>query len=217
MSTLGTATVFYTDPGAGDKTVWFDDGSANLSQAAVLTTGGPFPQPLGTYQNPFVVDTTNVEAQLQTINDWLAAIGQDPIRVFDLTTQSMQPILGAVNVSNLPNACTPKKVISAATTNATVLKNSPGKVHGIFTFNTNAAARFLKLYDLARAPVVGTDTPVLTIGIPGNSSGAGNNVPVPTGGINFSMGIALAITTGMADTDTGATGASEVAANLAIV
>jgi len=60
---------------------------------------------------------------------------------------------------------------------------------------------------------VGTDTPVWTIAIPGNTAGAGAVIPIPDG-LAFSTGIALAITTGAPDADTGAVAANEVIVNL---
>lgn len=54
----------------------------------------------------------------------------------------------------------------------------------------------------------------MTLPIPGNVSGAG--VVLDTGGmgIAFGTGIALAITTGVADSDTGAVAANEIVINL---
>ncbi len=105
---------------------------------------------------------------------------------------------------------TPSKTISAASTNATSVKASAGQVGGWYLSNVNAAARFLKLYNKASAPTVGTDTPVMTILIP---AGAAANVEF-TQGIAFATGIAFALTTGVADSDTGAVAASEIVVNL---
>jgi len=109
---------------------------------------------------------------------------------------------------------TPYKLVSAATTNATSVKASAGTVYMITASNVNAAARYLKLYNKASAPTVGTDAPVLTLIIPGNTAGAGTNIPVPTCGLAFSTGIAFALTTEA--TDAGATGVavSEIVINL---
>ena len=60
---------------------------------------------------------------------------------------------------------------------------------------------------------MGSDTPVMTILVPGNTAGAGANVEF-TNGIAFGTGIALAITTGVADADTGAVAANEIVVNL---
>jgi hypothetical protein len=101
------------------------------------------------------------------------------------------------------------RVLSAATTNATSVKASAGTVYSLIVTNTNAAARYLKLYNKASAPTVGTDTPVATICIPGATTGAGF-VWQPPGGADFSTGIALALTTGAADSDTAAVALNEI-------
>lgn len=105
------------------------------------------------------------------------------------------------------------KTISAASTNATSVKASAGQVYAIQVFNLNAAARYLKLYNKASAPTVGSDTPVKTILIPGNTAGAGVVARWPSG-LEFTTGIAFAITTGIGDADTGAVAANEIAVNL---
>jgi hypothetical protein len=104
------------------------------------------------------------------------------------------------------------RVLSAASTNGTSVKASAGQVYAITAFNTNAAVRYLKLYNKASAPTVGTDTPVLTFAIPGNTAGAGFVINIDKG-IAFGTGIALAITTGIADADTGAVAANELVVN----
>jgi hypothetical protein len=109
---------------------------------------------------------------------------------------------------------TPYKLISAASTNGSSVKGSAGQVYVIYAVNTNAAVRYLKLYNKASAPTVGTDTPVLTLPIPGNTAGAGFLLNTGGIGIAFATGIALAITTGSADADTGAVAAGEVIVNL---
>lgn len=110
---------------------------------------------------------------------------------------------------------TPYKLNSAATTNATSLKASAGTVYMVTVSNINAAVRYLKFYNKASSPTVGTDTPILVFAIPGNTAGAGTNIPIPNVGINFSTGIAFATTTGAADSDTGAVAANEIIINIA--
>lgn len=102
------------------------------------------------------------------------------------------------------------RLLSGASTNATSAKASAGIVGGWFLYNANAAVRYLKIYNKASAPTVGSDTPVLTIPIP---PGAGANVEWANG-INFATGIAYATTTGVADNDTGGVAANEVIVNL---
>ena len=88
---------------------------------------------------------------------------------------------------------------SAATTNATVAKASIGEVHSITAMNTTASPKFLKLYNKATAPTVGTDTPVMTLALP--VSNAPYVLPLPHGGHYFSLGISYALTGAAADAD----------------
>lgn len=104
---------------------------------------------------------------------------------------------------------TPARLISAASTNATSVKASAGELGLIYAVNLNAAVRYLKLYNKASAPTVGTDTPVATLPIPASTTGAGFSLPIPEG-LAFSTGIAYAVTTGYADADTGAVAAGEI-------
>jgi hypothetical protein len=106
---------------------------------------------------------------------------------------------------------TPYKLQSAATTNATSVKASAGEIGYIVAFNTSTATKFLKLYNKASAPTVGTDTPVQVLPIPPNGNGF---VLAPSGGITFSTGIALAITGAVADGDTTAVAANDVVLSL---
>lgn len=96
---------------------------------------------------------------------------------------------------------------SAATTNATSVKASAGTMFMLSVSNSGAAAAFLKLYNLATAPIVGTSVPILTIPIP--TSGI-VSINAGTLGHRFSTGISLAITNLVADTDTTAVAASQV-------
>lgn len=106
------------------------------------------------------------------------------------------------------------KKVSANNTNSTLVKGSAGAVGSIQLIGNSATVHYVKLYDKATAPTVGTDVPVKTFVVPANStSGAGSNVSIPNG-LTFSNGIGIGITTGLADTDTGAATASAVVVNL---
>lgn len=118
-------------------------------------------------------------------------------------------------VAHTAGGATPYKLVSAASTNATSVKASAGQVYMITASNVNAAVRYLKLYNKASAPTVGTDTPVFTFAIPGNTAGAGTNIPVPAVGLAFSTGIAFALTTEATDAGTTGVAASEIVINLA--
>lgn len=104
---------------------------------------------------------------------------------------------------------TPFRLISAASTNATNVKASAGALGFIWAVNLNAAVRYLKLYNKASSPTVGTDTPIATLPIPASTTGAGFMLPIP-GGVAFTTGVSYALTTGYADADTAAVAAGEI-------
>jgi len=105
---------------------------------------------------------------------------------------------------------TPYKLISAATTNATSVTAVPTALLGITAQNATAALRYLKLYDKAAAPVVGTDVPVETIALQPNST---FRAAYPRG-LAFLAGLACALTAGQADTDATAVAAGDVLVDL---
>lgn len=130
----------------------------------------------------------------------------EPIPAVQVT--GTQPVSGTVT-ANWGTITTPtaSNINSAATTNATSVKNTAGSVFSITASNTGAGAAFLKLYNKASAPTVGTDVPVLTIPIP---AGSVQNIMFGTAGHRFTTGIALAITNLAADNDTAAVAAAQV-------
>jgi hypothetical protein len=105
------------------------------------------------------------------------------------------------------------RILSVATTNATSVKGSAGTLYSLMATNVNAAVRYLKVYNKASAPSVGTDVPVWTVAIPGATTGGVVTVPIPAVGVNFSLGIAMALVTGAADSDTTAVAANELLVN----
>lgn len=95
------------------------------------------------------------------------------------------------------------------------IKTSAGQIYGMWVTNLATSTRFIKFYNATAANVtVGTTTPVITIGIPGNSSDDIAGLFSSTMGIAFDTAISAAATTGIADNDTGAPGANEVLINV---
>lgn len=101
-------------------------------------------------------------------------------------------------------------LISAATTNATSVKASAGTIANIELTNNSASMKFFKLYNKASAPTVGTDTPILTLGIPAN----GVRSFVPPVEWRLATGIAYAITGAPAVADTTAVALNDVAVSI---
>ena len=97
-------------------------------------------------------------------------------------------------------------LISAATTNATLIKSSAGQIFGLVLSNSGAPAVFVKFYNKSTAPVPGTDVPVMTILVPAGVT-VTHNV---SGGFKFATGIGMAITGAMANADTTAVTANTI-------
>lgn len=111
--------------------------------------------------------------------------------------------------ANATGAASGAHIVSAATTNATSVKGSAGRVLGWSLSNNSATWRYVKLHNQATAPTAGTGV-VRTIAIP---PGGISNFTLE-GGIAFSTGIGLTIVTGAADADATAVGANEVVGDL---
>lgn len=105
---------------------------------------------------------------------------------------------------------TPYHLITAANTNPTSVKASPGTLMGVICFNPTATIGWLKLHDTAAAPVAGTTAVKQAYLIPASTAGNGFVVDIP---IEFSAGIAFTFTSAAADADTSA-GPAGAAINL---
>ena len=155
----------------------------------------------------------NLLWQISKQLEYLAKVTSSSSNVIvDNTILNPVPITPKPNTTGA-NGTTPYKLISLATTNANVVKATPGNLYSIIAIGLTSTVRYLKLYSKASAPTVGTDVPVMTIPIPANTQGAGVAIPFSMG-VNFPLGIAIAITSGAADNDAVAVGAGDVIINL---
>lgn len=96
------------------------------------------------------------------------------------------------------------------------VSTNPCTVYGAWITNTATSTRFVKFYNAtAASTTVGSTTPVITIGIPGNSSDDVSAVLGVGGhGLAFATACCVAATTGLADNDTGAPAANDVIINV---
>lgn len=94
-------------------------------------------------------------------------------------------------------------VVSTAGLNSSVQKASAGNLFEITVSNPTATPAYVKLYNKATAPTVGTDVPVMTIPVAATAAGVGT-VSIPFGNIGkrFTAGIGVAITGAAAAADT---------------
>jgi len=96
-------------------------------------------------------------------------------------------------------------------TTGALISAGPHSLMGYYMANIATSVRYVKFYDKATAPSVGTDTPVMTIPLP--AGGAANLLP---GGIGwpFTLGLGIGATTAAADVSTAAPAANDVIVNL---
>lgn len=110
------------------------------------------------------------------------------------------PVTGSGSFAIVPAATSVLvySLTTAASTNAASVKATAGSLMELTVSNPTATPAFVKLYDKATAPTVGTDVPKVTIPV-----AAGAIVALNLGllGKRFSVGIALAVTAAAAATD----------------
>ena len=129
-----------------------------------------------------------------------------------ISSDQVVPISPRPNTTGV-NGTNTYKLISTVSTNSNVVKNSPGNLYSIIAIGLTSTVRYLKLYNKATTPVVGTDVPVMTIPIPANTQGAGVAIPFSMG-VNFSNGISIAITANVDDNDNTAIDEKDCVINL---
>lgn len=148
-----------------------------------------------------IIDSSQFSALGQTTSNASAPV---------VIASDQSPVGTIAKPSATANGQTSSRVNSAASTNATNLKASAGQVGEVDVFNNAAYAVFLKFYNKASAPTVGTDTPVWTIPV---AAGGGFSKSFPRGK-TFATGIAYAITKLQADTDTTAVVAGDLTGSI---
>jgi hypothetical protein len=100
--------------------------------------------------------------------------------------------------------------VAAGSTNLGVVKASAGQLFGWNIFNNAAYPIYVKLFNKASNPLLGTDVPVRTIGVQAGTQFSYFNAI----GMAFATGIALAITKLIADADTTAILANDCVVDL---
>ena len=103
------------------------------------------------------------------------------------------------------------RVLWPNNTTGVLIRAGGAQVKGWSLHATVASIRYVKLYDKATAPTVGTDTPTHTIMIPASGSTVLN---LGDTGLRFDLGLGIGVSTGVTDADTTAPAANDVVVNL---
>lgn len=165
------------------------------------------------YTNGGTLTTTlEISTLLKTGTNPVSSQKPANARTLDNDMQEVIAYSGSFNGTTLDLVTKPSStnrlLSAAASVNATLVKNAAGDLFNIDGYNNNAAARFLKLYNKASAPTVGTDTPVRTMRLPPTAQYSFSFNPP----LYFSTGIGFGISTAAADADTGALTAGDIVA-----
>jgi|SRR6185312_6785002 len=78
------------------------------------------------------------------------------------------------------------------------VKGAPAELQHINCSNATTSVNFLKLYNKATAPTVGTDVPVMTLAVPPNTTNGFLDIDLADPAY-FSVGLGIAVTTTAAD------------------
>lgn len=132
-----------------------------------------------------------------------------PVNVLGLPTLSLQP------ASYQGGFTSAGYFISTTGTNANLLRAGAANLGYLHVTNLSAATKYLKLYNKATVPVIGTDNPVFIYPIPAGFCGV---LVMSAAGIRaFPLGLGFGITANYAVTDTTAVAAGDVALNYAFI
>ena len=99
-------------------------------------------------------------------------------------------------------------LVSAASTNATSVKASAGRLLGCHIYNANATARKVAFHNTAGTPTAGSGV-YFSLVVPGT-----NAVTLYQAQIDFGTGIGITTVTEVADSGTTAVGAADLIINL---
>jgi hypothetical protein len=196
-STDGTNGTWFTIQAVRSNANTIESATGTLSIAVGAGLAYSWEASVNAYQYARVRCTTSVTAS--SAATWTIQRGSyatEPIPAAQTT--AAQPVTQASG--------TAYNLTTAATTNAAVVKSTAGNLYEVSISNATATAAFVKFYNKATAPTVGTDIPVITLPIAAAGAGTGFvSVPFGTLGKRFGSGIGIAVTANAAATDTTAT------------
>lgn len=215
-----------TGGGGGGGTQATNITQVNGSAIALGQTTSPnsFPVTIASDQSLAITGTVTCSGSVG-LNAGSAIIGKVAIdQTTDGTTNAVHlvagtAVAGKVGIDQTTNGTTNAVVIVPATSGGLLLsstiwanagvivKSGAGQLYHIEAFNNSSTIAYLKIYN-ATSVVAGTGTPVWRQMVPAPAAGGAGFISVDCQGLAFSTGIAVFMTTGIADNDTGAVAGS---------
>ena len=180
--------------------IWSFNGTVAPASTTTLTLGHiaveSFPN------NPVYIQGFRTQGSVNAI----------PTTIASGTVTTVSTVTNVTNAGTPTAPATPFILNSAATTNGQLILTGTSGLQAFYATNIGATAAFVKLYNKATAPTVGTDTPAMIITVPAAVAGVPGTATLPIGfsGFRFALGLGLAITGAVADSDTTAVAAGQV-------
>jgi hypothetical protein len=182
-------------------------GSSNSTMETLLSNILEAMAEVGSHDDPAIATGDLVHGECDdTSTDAVDEGDQAKIRV-DCTTR-------ALIVSERPHSIH-YRTSAGATEDEFEVKATAGVLTGGIVTNTAATVSYLKCFNLTAANTTpASSTVFFAAAIPGQSIGAGFALPIPAGGVTFSVALTCILVKGAADTDVAEVGANEVKVNL---
>ena len=214
IQTVGTYTGILSVQGTMNGTTWVTlSGAAQLlslatgAQSATIASGAQniYQFGVGAFAQ---VRVTALAAVTGSVTVTLRAVDGNSLIALDAGIPAGSQAIGTVGVTGVVAATTTPvatgsalSVVTAATTNGSLVKAGTGILSELTISNVTAATINVKIYNKATAPTVGTDVPIMTIPVPAKEFISYNFGAI---GKRFALGLGLAVTAGAAATDTAA-------------
>jgi hypothetical protein len=155
----------------------------------------------------------NANSVKDPVNPWLQAAVTKPSTAVAANQSALAVSLHPLSTAGTPAApATPYILNSLAGTNGALIATGSSGLHAFYATNIGATVAFVKLYNKATAPTVGTDVPAMIITVPAAVAGVPGSAQITTGfiGHRFPLGLGIAITGAVGDADATAVAAGQV-------
>jgi hypothetical protein len=217
VANLTTTSLFLVLPYAGSLTLPADFGATNCGGGVIKRTDIRV-----SFLRVFDYERERVELLARPSGDLGAAApvaiqgGTLPAVTTVGTVTTVSTVTAVTGAGTPAVPATPFFVNSAATTNGALILTGTSGLQAFYATNIGATAAFVKLYNKATAPTVGTDVPEMIIAVPAAVAGVPGTAQITPGfnGYRFALGLGIAITGAVADSDTTAVAAGQVKVKL---
>jgi hypothetical protein len=208
IANVATTSLTLVLPYSGQRTLPVDFATTNCGGGLIRRTCFRL-----SFVRIFDYERERVEMLARPANDMGAAA---PVTIQGGTLPSVTTVSTVTTAGTPAVPATPYFVNSAATTNGALVLTGTSGLSALWASNIGATAAFVKLYNKATAPTVGTDVPEMIIPVAAAAAGFPGIAEISPGfnAYRFPLGLGIAITGAVADSDTTAVAAGQVKVKL---